>query len=550
MRNTRSIGSFFLACSVLLSCSPAAAAPIVPEAEHECRATIQSSLRRWFQQSVRARQKCQGDTVLGFQDPSVDCLAGEADGALGKRLERAQAKLERSLARSCDGVDFGLLSYPGPCGDDATPLDAATLAECIVESGGESITTLFDVWYPETLSFTRGPGSSCLREVPKQAFGMVIDDLRLRLGCLLDVEGGGLAEETDCRAALVPAGPGTGEQRLDDALGRAHLSWLAGVPQSCALSDLDALGYAADCSDGGDGTLDLRDLRDCVYEANNDRMPFLLDLAFPSDPVCGNGILQEGEVCDDGLDNSDTDPDACREDCTLPTCGDGVTDPTNEEGCDDGNPNALDGCTPACVLEFCGDGIVNDSPAEECDDDNLDPADSCLNTCVAAACGDGIVCTAPSCTSGPEGGVEECDAGPDNSVDGACAPDCSGYRRTCTLVIGVTTSANLGALTYEIDYSAVDGDFLGNQAGVKCTSLVSGSLFSFFDNPVKRTVKESVINTNGFRAPLSVAQCLFATNEADLSPGAFAISVLSSSTPDFEDVPSTVAVTSINCTFE
>lgn len=549
MRNTRSIGAFFLAASVLLSYSPAAAAPILPDTEHACRATIQSSLRRWVQQTVRARQKCQGDIVLGFQDPSVDCLAAQAQGALGKRLDRAQAKLERSLVRSCDGVDFGLLSYPGPCGDDALPFDVAALTECIVESGGESISALFDVWYPETLSFTRGPGSSCLREVPKQSFGMVLGDLQLRLGCLLDVEAGELSEATDCRAALVPAGPGTGEVRLDDALGRAHLSWLAGVPQSCALSDLDALGYAGDCGDGGDGTLDIRDLRNCIYDANNDRMSFLLDLAFPSDPVCGNGVLQEGEICDEGLDNSDTEPDACREDCTLPICGDGVADPSNDESCDDGNPVALDGCTPACVLEFCGDGIVNDQPAEDCDDDNLNPSDSCLNTCVAATCGDAIVCTDPSCTSGPEGGVEECDAGVDNSVDGACAPDCSGYRYTCTLAIGVTTTARLGALTYEIDYSAVNGDFLGNLAGVKCTSTVSGSLFSFFDNPVKRTLKESVINTNGFQAPLTVAQCLFATNDADLAPGAFAFEVLSSSTPDFQDVPSTLAVTSINCTF-
>ncbi|TFH23136.1 MAG: hypothetical protein E4H03_06880, partial [Myxococcales bacterium] len=52
--------------------------------------------------------------------------------------------------------------------------------------------------------------------------------------------------------------------------------------------------------------------------------------------VCGDGVVDEnlGEECDDAGANSDTIPDACRTDCTLPTCGDGVTD-TGEQ-CDDG----------------------------------------------------------------------------------------------------------------------------------------------------------------------------------------------------------------------
>src|SRR6185436_16742974 len=33
-----------------------------------------------------------------------------------------------------------------------------------------------------------------------------------------------------------------------------------------------------------------------------------------------------GEECDDGAANSDTTADACRTNCTLPRCGDGVPD--------------------------------------------------------------------------------------------------------------------------------------------------------------------------------------------------------------------------------
>lgn len=41
---------------------------------------------------------------------------------------------------------------------------------------------------------------------------------------------------------------------------------------------------------------------------------------------CGNGAVDEGESCDDGIENSDSAANACRTTCELPTCGDGVID--------------------------------------------------------------------------------------------------------------------------------------------------------------------------------------------------------------------------------
>ena len=81
------------------------------------------------------------------------------------------------------------------------------------------------------------------------------------------------------------------------------------------------------------------------------------------EPGCGNGVIEGGEACDDGADNSDSDPDACRSTCTLPSCGDGVAD--SDESCDDSNGVGGDGCTPLCTVE---DGELelepNDSPDE------------------------------------------------------------------------------------------------------------------------------------------------------------------------------------------
>ncbi|TMC60341.1 MAG: DUF4215 domain-containing protein, partial [Chloroflexi bacterium] len=49
--------------------------------------------------------------------------------------------------------------------------------------------------------------------------------------------------------------------------------------------------------------------------------------------LCGNGIVDPGEQCDDGNTN---DFDDCRNDCTLPLCC--FILPATEQYCDDGNP--------------------------------------------------------------------------------------------------------------------------------------------------------------------------------------------------------------------
>jgi len=62
--------------------------------------------------------------------------------------------------------------------------------------------------------------------------------------------------------------------------------------------------------------------------------------------VCGDGNLAGVEQCDDGADNDDTRPDACRTSCRLPFCGDGVVD--DGEVCDDGDALDQGPCNATC----------------------------------------------------------------------------------------------------------------------------------------------------------------------------------------------------------
>lgn len=124
---------------------------------------------------------------------------------------------------------------------------------------------------------------------------------------------------------------------------------------------------------------------------------------------CGDGVVDDGEICDDGV--NDGAYDGCASDCTAygPSCGDGEVN--GSEGCDDGNDIDDDECSNSCTAPGCGDGVVNGE--EICDDANDDNADGCLNTCVAASCGDGFVWD----------GMEACDDANDDNTDG-CLDTC------------------------------------------------------------------------------------------------------------------------------
>ena len=134
-------------------------------------------------------------------------------------------------------------------------------------------------------------------------------------------------------------------------------------------------------------------------------------------PVCGDGVVTPGEICDDGTTSNTGMWGRCTPDCRRgPFCGDAVVDHAHEQ-CDDGvNLSQYGGCSPGCVKgPYCGDGIVQ-SGFEDCDDGVLAGGyNSCAANCrLGPHCGDGIVQMDVG---------EQCDDG--NHVNGdGCNADC------------------------------------------------------------------------------------------------------------------------------
>ena len=216
-----------------------------------------------------------------------------------------------------------------------------------------------------------------------------------------------------------------------------------------------------------------------------------------ADGSCGDSIKQSFERCDDG--NTD-DGDYCSADCTAITggCGDGI--PQTGELCDDGDDNGKYGfCSPFCDGDGlgCGDGVLQGN-RELCDDGNTLDGDYCSNDCqaITGMCGDdtlqtnelcddgnrddGDYCSNDcqtqngSCGDGVKQDFEECEEG--NIIIEKCTygetTDCEVCGSLCTLVPGIITFC--GDNTTDDENSEACDDGLDNGNYNKCKADCSG----------------------------------------------------------------------------
>ena len=193
--------------------------------------------------------------------------------------------------------------------------------------------------------------------------------------------------------------------------------------------------------------------------------------------LCGNGALDPGEQCDDGVvPAKKIGPNAVDDGCSalcqieanwlcstagqpckyLGTCGNGVL--TSNKACDDGNTKGGDGCSADCLsiesgwecrvpgkpcTPICGDGAVE--LGKKCDDGNTKSGDGCSSTCEVepgwSCTGSPSVCKKAMCGNGILETGEACDCGTDptklptgcTGPNGLFNGDGTGCSKTCTV---------------------------------------------------------------------------------------------------------------------
>ncbi|MEM6731273.1 MAG: hypothetical protein AAF658_06935, partial [Myxococcota bacterium] len=196
----------------------------------------------------------------------------------------------------------------------------------------------------------------------------------------------------------------------------------------------------------------------------NDREP-ATSTARPTVPLCGNGIREGDEFCDDGDRNSDEwsaephcnnacdalgpfcgdgsradgfeacddsgESPMCNADCSVATCGDGVRNVSAGEACDAGSES--ESCNADCTEVACGDGIINAAAGETCEQGGVNTL-TCDADCTDVACGDGFINDVAG---------ETCDDG-NNTLTDACPDGASGTCQPALCGDGIVWSSDGG----------------------------------------------------------------------------------------------------------
>jgi cysteine-rich repeat protein len=224
--------------------------------------------------------------------------------------------------------------------------------------------------------------------------------------------------------------------------------------------------------------------------------------------VCGNGVVEAPEECDETVQTA-----TCDGDCTNVFCGDAHHNALAGEDCDAGGESFA--CDIDCTFPVCGDGIVNASADETCDDGG--ETVSCDLDCTAVSCGDGI----QNLTA-----LETCDDGNGNSGDG-CSASC-------------VIEGDFGGICRVVDNVqwCFDNDHCGQACDDVCTNLglvLALDDASWFAAQDTAAECQSISDAFGLAAPIDFGNhpvgCLEDSGLNDLTGGGLTGGLLCSSDP-------------------
>ena len=257
----------------------------------------------------------------GEDDTVGDAVDNDCDGIDGVDFDGDLFASVESGGTDCDDEDDGIFvgaedtvgdGVDNNCDDvDGVDFDGDRFASEL--SGGDDCADGAPEVNPGALEVCDGVDNNCADGVD--------EGTPAELGCVVNAICSGLAG-CSCSAGF--------ERDEGDAC--VDVDECASSTHDCdanAVCSNTSPGFGCECNEFYEG-----DGRTCVYTG-----------------FCGDGFVQEGEECDDGVENSDLVPDACRSACALPVCGDLVVD--SGEECDLGEENDDESaCRSACSVNL------------------------------------------------------------------------------------------------------------------------------------------------------------------------------------------------------
>ena len=337
-------GAVFAAVVMLAGGTPAnvGAAKNPAKASVKCRKVIGQNVLKAVTTGLKAIQQCHARQLKNHQGGDCNALAGSA-------FDQAQTQAVARIQVACKDGDPVLANYaPASVSGGLPPvLDAIQAA---LEQSGKALQGLpgFD-GDPEVKVKTK-----CSSSVGTARTAVVKAALKAALKCQQGIDKSATLFgplDTSCLAASGSAG-GKASGKVQKACG--------------SLSGLDVGSCAA--------------LPGCLVADAEGTAHQIARLAFGGPSVCGDGIKDLSEECDDG---NAVEDDGCRANCLLPVCGDLLVNEPSEQ-CDE--PNGVGGDQPnescyQCKLNVCGDGFLDtqEPGIEECDDGNTQAGDGCTN---------------------------------------------------------------------------------------------------------------------------------------------------------------------------
>jgi hypothetical protein len=330
-----------------LSYTPLQSASVTDKELTRCRRAIAGETAKLFAAKAAILERCWTD--INEAGLAATCPEGDPriPGAFARAEGRAQAKICKACGgpeRRCGGIDdlgatvIGFpedcLDVPG-CGDTTveTVLDVVACVECATSFRARCLSALPVPWAgPYPAECTPGCGNG-LREDAEECDGQDAS------AC------SGLCQ-ADCRCAPVMPTVTT------------TTSTSTSCPTGTGASSTSTTSLPLPpCGSGSQVCEDVGCAEDQFCRDNCTCAPL---------PVCGNGVLEEGEECDP---TGCLSGEECVEDCTcqvVMTCGNGRIDAGEEcdgTGCPDGE-ECLASCT-CSTTGLCGNGRVD--PGEDCD---------------------------------------------------------------------------------------------------------------------------------------------------------------------------------------